>query len=136
MRDQLIDRAKSIPDREERRNSTVPAGQSYEGGTFSSASVLANEDAPIDEFQTKPNRNGASATQKRGGLSGQQLQKRLDELESEIHTLESQLDDLTGQIGAASAEGDTVRVRQLGEQYAQTEAELHTTMETWAALAE
>jgi hypothetical protein len=36
----------------------VPAGQSYEGVTFSSASLLANEDAPIAEFQPKPDRNG------------------------------------------------------------------------------
>ncbi|MEV0640860.1 Tat pathway signal sequence domain protein [Streptomyces sp. NPDC050619] len=41
-----------------RTNSTVPAGQSYEGVTFSSASLLANEDAPIAEFQPRPDRNG------------------------------------------------------------------------------
>ncbi|MDX3645612.1 Tat pathway signal sequence domain protein [Streptomyces sp. MB09-02B] len=48
----------AVEDHAERRNSTVPAGQSYEGVTFSSASLLANEDAPIAEFQPKPNRNG------------------------------------------------------------------------------
>ncbi|WP_086785620.1 Tat pathway signal sequence domain protein [Streptomyces caniscabiei] len=48
----------AVQDHAERRNSTVPAGQSYEGVTFSSASLLANEDAPIAEFQPKPNRNG------------------------------------------------------------------------------
>lgn len=48
----------AVLDHAERRNSTVPAGQSYEGVTFSSASLLANEDAPIAEFQPKPNRNG------------------------------------------------------------------------------
>lgn len=48
----------AVLDHAERRNSTVPAGQSYEGVTFSSASVVANEDAPIAEFQPKPNRNG------------------------------------------------------------------------------
>lgn len=48
----------AVLDTADRRNSTVPAGQSYEGVTFSSASLLANEDAPIAEFQPKPNRNG------------------------------------------------------------------------------
>ncbi|MCD9875064.1 Tat pathway signal sequence domain protein [Streptomyces guryensis] len=41
-----------------RPNSTVPAGQSYEGVTFSSASLTANEDAPIAQFQPKPDQNG------------------------------------------------------------------------------
>ncbi|MDX2552849.1 Tat pathway signal sequence domain protein [Streptomyces stelliscabiei] len=48
----------AVLDHAERRNSTVPAGESYEGVTFSSASLLANEDAPIAEFQPRPNRNG------------------------------------------------------------------------------
>ena len=47
-----------VLDNSTRRNSTVPAGQSYEGVTFSSASLVANEDAPIAEFQPKPDRNG------------------------------------------------------------------------------
>ncbi len=48
----------AVLDRSDRTNSTVPAGQSYEGVTFSSASLVANEDAPIAEFQPRPNRNG------------------------------------------------------------------------------
>ncbi|WP_128433620.1 Tat pathway signal sequence domain protein [Streptomyces cyaneus] len=48
----------AVVDHAERRNSTVPAGQSYEGVTFSSASLLANEDAPIADSQPKPDRNG------------------------------------------------------------------------------
>lgn len=48
----------AVLDHAERRNSTVPAGQSYEGVTFSSAGLLANEDAPIAEGQPKPDRNG------------------------------------------------------------------------------
>ncbi|WP_217238556.1 Tat pathway signal sequence domain protein [Streptomyces sp. AC555_RSS877] len=48
----------AVLDTAERPNSTVPAGQSYDGVTFSSASLLANEDAPIAEGQPKPNRNG------------------------------------------------------------------------------
>ena len=48
----------AVLDHADRRNSTVPAGQTYEGATFGSASLLANEDAPIAEFQPKPDRNG------------------------------------------------------------------------------
>ncbi|WP_328771973.1 Tat pathway signal sequence domain protein [Streptomyces sp. NBC_00286] len=48
----------AVLDHADRRNSTVPAGQSYEGVSFSSASLVANEDAPIAEFQPKPDRNG------------------------------------------------------------------------------
>ncbi|MEU9957191.1 Tat pathway signal sequence domain protein [Streptomyces sp. NPDC050982] len=48
----------AVVDHADRRNSTVPAGQTYEGVTFSSASLVANEDAPIAEFQPKPDRNG------------------------------------------------------------------------------
>lgn len=48
----------AVLDHAGRPNSTVPAGQSYEGVTFSSASLLANEGAPIAEGQPKPDRNG------------------------------------------------------------------------------
>jgi hypothetical protein len=41
-----------------RPNSTVPAGQSYEGVTFSSASLVANEEAPIAPSQPRPDRDG------------------------------------------------------------------------------
>ncbi|MET9394917.1 Tat pathway signal sequence domain protein [Streptomyces sp. NPDC006624] len=47
----------AVQDHSGRPNSTVPAGQSYEGVTFSSASLLANEDAPIAAGQPKPDRN-------------------------------------------------------------------------------
>ncbi|MFH0521070.1 Tat pathway signal sequence domain protein [Streptomyces sp. M41] len=48
----------AVLDHAGRRNSTVPAGQSYEGVTFSSAALLANEDAPIADGRPKPDRNG------------------------------------------------------------------------------
>ncbi|MEU0245666.1 Tat pathway signal sequence domain protein [Streptomyces sp. NPDC006235] len=48
----------AVLDHSGRANSTVPAGQSYEGVTFSSASLVANEDAPIAEGQPRPDRNG------------------------------------------------------------------------------
>lgn len=48
----------AVLDHAGRRNSTVPAGQSYGGVTFSSASLLADEDAPVADSQPKPDRNG------------------------------------------------------------------------------
>lgn len=48
----------AVTDHAGRPNSTVPAGQSYEGVTFSSASLLADEDRPIADGQPKPDRNG------------------------------------------------------------------------------
>ncbi|MEU0897695.1 Tat pathway signal sequence domain protein [Streptomyces massasporeus] len=48
----------AVLDHSGRANSTVPAGQSYEGVTFSSASLLANEGAPIADGQPRPDRNG------------------------------------------------------------------------------
>ncbi|MGW0337031.1 Tat pathway signal sequence domain protein [Streptomyces sp. NPDC003011] len=48
----------AVLDTADRRNSTVPPGQSYEGVTFSSASLLADEDAPIAEGQPRPDRHG------------------------------------------------------------------------------
>ncbi|WP_443061167.1 Tat pathway signal sequence domain protein [Streptomyces sp. NBC_00453] len=47
-----------VLDEASRPNSTVPSGQAYEGVTFSSASLVANEDVPIAQFQPKPDRNG------------------------------------------------------------------------------
>ncbi|MER5829990.1 Tat pathway signal sequence domain protein [Streptomyces sp. NPDC002130] len=48
----------AVLDHSGRTNSTVPTGQSYEGVTFSSASLLANEGAPIADGQPRPDRNG------------------------------------------------------------------------------
>ncbi|MEU3340824.1 Tat pathway signal sequence domain protein [Streptomyces sp. NPDC006668] len=48
----------AVLDTADRPNSTVAAGQSYEGVTFSSAGLVANEDAPIASGQPKPDRNG------------------------------------------------------------------------------
>lgn len=48
----------AVLDTPERKNSTLTAGQRFDGVTFSSASLVANEDAPIAPFQPKPNRNG------------------------------------------------------------------------------
>ena len=56
-----LDRAASqlaVPDTAERPDSTVPQGQSYEGVIFSSAALVADEDAPVASGQPKPDRDG------------------------------------------------------------------------------
>lgn len=99
-----------VLDNADRPNSTVPAGQSYEGVTFSSASLLANEDAPIAEFQPKPDRNGvwfegsahlALALRGRHRRADERLANRL------ITSIERAQDNLGG--------GQTVGARELPE---------------------
>ncbi|HEY0637182.1 MAG TPA: hypothetical protein VGD67_06010, partial [Pseudonocardiaceae bacterium] len=48
----------AVHDTPERVNSTLLPGQSFTGVTFSSASLVANEAAPIAPFQPHPNRQG------------------------------------------------------------------------------
>ncbi|GAB2871172.1 hypothetical protein GCM10027074_43380 [Streptomyces deserti] len=76
----------AVLDHADRRNSTVPAGQSYEGVTFSSASLVANEDAPIAEGQPKPDRDAvwfegtahlALALRDRGARGDEERARRL-----------------------------------------------------------
>ncbi|MGW0611417.1 Tat pathway signal sequence domain protein [Streptomyces sp. NPDC002788] len=76
----------AVLDHSGRPNSSVPEGQSYEGVTFSSASLLANEDAPIAAGQPKPDRNGvwfegtahlALALRKRGARGDEARARRL-----------------------------------------------------------
>jgi hypothetical protein len=55
--DWAVSRLKVV-DTATRRNSTVLAGLAFEGVTFSSASLVANEDAPIAPFQPHPDRSG------------------------------------------------------------------------------
>ncbi|MEU9166647.1 Tat pathway signal sequence domain protein [Streptomyces sp. NPDC048420] len=76
----------AVLDTADRPNSTVPSGQSYEGVTFSSASLAANEDAPIADGQPRPDRNGvwfegtahlALALRDRGSAGDAQRARRL-----------------------------------------------------------
>jgi ATP-binding cassette subfamily F protein 3 len=79
--------------------------------------------------------NGAAKyAEKKHGMTPRQLEKRIEELETLIPQLEQRLEQITADIGAASVNADAERVRSLGAAYAQTEAELHTTMEEWEKL--
>jgi hypothetical protein len=76
----------AVLDTADRPNSTVPSGQSYDGVTFSSASLLANEAAPIADGQPRPDRNGvwfegtahlALALRERGSARDEKRARRL-----------------------------------------------------------
>ncbi len=90
-----------------------------------------SESAPVSK-----NGKAAPVSRKKHGLNPYQLEKRITQLESDIHNLETKLKDLTAQIEKASAAGDGMRVHQLGEQYTETELALDAAMDEWGALAE
>lgn len=63
-----------------------------------------------------------------------QLQQRINELEARIPQLETELESITAQISDASAKGNAILVRELGEKYAELEAQLTKTMADWEQL--
>lgn len=83
-------------------------------------------------------RKGAAAVYKEKvrGMNPYQLQQRVDELENQIAELEEQIDNITSQLEAASAAGDSNKVQQLGQAYAQAESDLEVAMDEWSELAE
>jgi hypothetical protein len=55
-------------------------------------------------------------------------------VEAAIQTLEVQLVQLSGDLGAASAAGQVDRVRVLGESYTATQSQLDAKMVEWESL--
>jgi len=85
---------------------------------------------PNDTPRTAKPRNGKHK------LSAYERKRRLAEVEHQIHRLEVQLVDLSGELGEASAAGAVDRVRALGEIYADTEGKLDHAMQEWETLLE
>ena len=81
-------------------------------------------------------RQGHSTAEKKHGMTPRQLQQRIEEVEALVFQLETRLETLINEIGAASASANADKVRTLGEAYTQTEAELHATMAEWERLIE
>lgn len=79
---------------------------------------------------------GRKGGEKKHGLNPFQLEKRVAQLEAQIHDLETRLAALNDDITRASAEGNAARVSDLGAQYTQAEADLHAAIEEWGMLAE
>ena len=83
-----------------------------------------------------PERPPAENAEKLPRLSPYQRQRRLEAIEAHIQQLDEQLAALTEQIGLASQQQAVARVRELGEQYAATEAALEAAMREWETLLE
>jgi ATP-binding cassette, subfamily F, member 3 len=108
-------------------------------GTY--AEYVADRDknnAPIPQNQKQVEQKSANGkpSQKKHGLNPHQLEKRIAEVEAQIHALETKIEELHEAITTASTGGNAARVRELGEQYTQAEADLHATMATWESLVE
>lgn len=78
--------------------------------------------------------SGAPTASRRSGLSVYERNRRLAQIEQQIHELEVRLVNLSGELGDASAAGHVERVRELGEAYTAAEAELNAALEAWEAL--
>lgn len=97
----------------------------------------APESAPASaSASASASREKANGSAKKHGLNPYQLEKRLAEVERRIHTLEQRLEQINAELVTAGTAGQADRVRELGEQYTQAEADLHTLMDEWALLAE
>ena len=85
---------------------------------------------------TARNRTQArSPAEKKHGLSARELEQRIVEAEAAIAELEARLAELGADLERASMDGDAARVRELGEDYAQTETDLAAAMAEWEHLA-
>ncbi len=73
--------------------------------------------------------------QKHNGMTPYARRKRLEELENEIHYLETEIERLSGEIEVASAAGNVDDVTKLGEEYSQVEVTLNARMAEWVELA-
>ncbi len=70
----------------------------------------------------------------KGILSAREREKRTAAIEEEIHRLEMQLVQLSGDLGEASEAGQVDRVRELGEAYTAAQSELDAKMQEWETL--
>jgi ATP-binding cassette subfamily F protein 3 len=99
------------------------------------AFATPSDDGPSRVPSLQSPTNGAGLSKKHG-LNPYQLEKRITQVETEIHELEARLQDLSNALTQASIEGNAARVQALGEQYTQTEQALEAAMQEWAVLVE
>jgi ATP-binding cassette subfamily F protein 3 len=79
----------------------------------------------------KTNRERAREARRASEREAARRDRRQAELEQMIHQLERRLAQLEGQLAAASERRAVERVRQLGVEYGQVEAELNTLLAAW-----
>jgi ATP-binding cassette subfamily F protein 3 len=76
----------------------------------------------------------SAATKPKSGLSPYRRVRRLEEIEEAVHTLESELAELSAALEAASTEADVEEVTRLGEAYADAESRTDALMAEWEML--
>ncbi|NLX10482.1 MAG: ABC-F family ATP-binding cassette domain-containing protein [Chloroflexi bacterium] len=89
-----------------------------------------------DEKQPARPADPAKTDDGRKRLSDYERTRRLVEIEALIEKLEVRLVNLSGDLGEASSAGAVERVRELGESYTATEAELNEALTEWELLLE
>jgi len=82
---------------------------------------------------TQPAKNSKPSGNK-DGLSPRERERRVAQIEADIHQLETDLARLEAELAAASANGEVDRVRALGEAYAQTQNALDAHLREWETL--
>ena len=83
------------------------------------------------EASDRRGKNPAVYRDKKHGLNPFELAKYTTALEDEIQQLETSLGEISLQLDDASLAGDADAVRQLGRDYANTEAKLEAALEEW-----
>jgi ATP-binding cassette, subfamily F, member 3 len=106
----------------------------FEGTYQEYLEARRKQEEMITPAQNGATSNGAVVSKTKHGLNPYQLQKRIEDVENQIHALEDRLETLTAEIEAASVAGDAQRVSDLGVEYSQTEADLDETMAEWEQL--
>ena len=99
-----------------------------------SARTAVRETKPAPAQKSTSASAPAPTTTKISAYSQREREKRVAALEEQIHKLELQLVQLSGDLGAASEAGAVDKVRQLGEAYTATEAELDAKIREWEVL--
>jgi ATP-binding cassette subfamily F protein 3 len=82
-----------------------------------------------------PEQRRARRAEQRAQRAEEARQQRVAELEAEIHRLEREMKEMEGQILAASAEQEAMRVHELSALYGDLESQLQERLELWAELA-
>jgi ATP-binding cassette subfamily F protein 3 len=127
------DRQRQIAAREEQKGATKATRATR--ATTNGKAAPTRGTAPSTARSTAsaaPAAGVATATKPR--LSPREREKRIAAVEAAIQTLEVQLVQLSGDLGAASAAGQVDRVRVLGESYTATQSQLDAKMVEWESL--
>ncbi len=96
------------------------------------APAASTTKSPVTERPPAP----APTPRRSGAESESRLQKRLQTAERDISKLESRLNELSDAIAIAGIDGDHERLARLGQDYAETEAQLDNAYGSWEDLNE